>query len=389
MIFKSSFPNAPDVAVVISGRSVDYSSIQSVSVSIAENQHDIASISFTGLIPKGITDYIGAPVYISIATSPAQVATFYGYVAYLSPEAQARQGLVNNSPFQNAQMICFGASYDMKAQKNRSWDNVSLPVIVETLASTYKYSYSVFNDPFIWTRLVQSKQSDWEFLANAVKALGYGMTINGTHIHVYDPHKAISRQLPYVELKTLRGAENSPQYVPGRIMEFTGTFGDITPDGTSSDFEYIGLDNTGDTVRANSSEEHSLLGEKVTSRFTHQIGTNITSVAMLKKFAEASGRVLYPYSATVTTTGIAEPVPNSVAKIDNYDSNFDGYWLIKEVTHTVTRSNYITELKLVTDSLSTTPPTIRPGAAYETPPPPKLNTLDRWESSKEYNNVYV
>jgi len=389
VIFKSSFPNAPDVAVVISGKSVDYTSIQSVSFSIAENKHDVATISFNGLIPKAITDYIGAPVYISIATSPAQVAYFYGYVAYISPESQARQGLINNSPFQTAHLTCVGASYDMKAQKNKAWDNVSLPTIVSTLASSYNYSYSVFNDPFVWSRLVQSKQSDWEFLANAVKALGYGMTINGTHIHVYDPHKALSRQLPYVELKTLRGAENSPEYFPGRIMEFTGTFGDITPDGTSSDFEYIGLDNTGDTITATSAEEHSLLGEKVSSRFTHQIGTNITSVEMLRKFAEASGRVLYPYTANVVTTGIAEPVPNSVAKIDNYDSNFDGYWLVKEVTHTVTRANYVTEMKLVTDSLSTLSPTVRPGAAYEFPPSPKLSTSDRWESALEYNNVYV
>lgn len=389
MIFKSSFPNAPDVAVVISGRSVDYTSIQSVSVSIAENKHDAASITFNGLIPKAITDYIGAPVYISISTSPAQVCTFYGYVAFVSPEAVSRQGLINNSPFQTARLTCFGASYDMKAQKNRVWDNVSLPTIVETMANNYRYSYSVFNDTFIWNRLVQSKQSDWEFLSNAVKTLGYGMTINGTHIHVYDPHKALSRQLPYVELRTLRGVNNSPRYTPGLIMEFTGTFGDITPDGTSSDFEYIGLDNTGDTVTATSAEEHSLLGEKVSSRFTHQIGTNITSVAMLKKFAEASGRVLYPYTATVVTTGIADPVPNSVAKIDNYDSDFDGYWLVKEVTHTVTRSNFITELKLVTDSLSTSEPTVRPGASYEFPPAPKLSTSDRWESSTEYNNVYV
>lgn len=389
MIFKSSFPNAPDVSVLISGQDVNYSSIQTVSVSIAENQHDMATLTLTGLIPKAITDYIGAPVFISIAVSPAQVCSFYGYVAYIAPESQTRQGLVNNSPFQTAKIVCFGASYDMKAQRNKAWDNVTLSSIVDTLALRYKYSYSVFNDPFVWSRLVQTKQSDWEFLAGVVKSLGYGLTINGTHIHVYDPHKALSRQLPYVSLKNLRGAQRSPEHAPGRIMEFTGTFGDVTPDGTSSDFEYIGLDNSGNTVTATSAEEHSLLGERASSRFTHQIGTNITSTSMLKKFAEASGRVLYPYCAHVTVTGIPDPVPNSVVKIDSYDSNFDGYWLVKEVTHTITRSNYITNLKIVTDSLSTSPPTVRPGAAYETPPSPHLATTNRWESSLEYNNVYV
>ena len=64
MIFKSAFPNSPDVSVVFSGVSVDYTSIQTVSIDIAENQHDMAIIEFVGLLPKAITDYVGTPVYI-------------------------------------------------------------------------------------------------------------------------------------------------------------------------------------------------------------------------------------------------------------------------------------------------------------------------------------
>ena len=54
MIFKSAFPNSPDVSVVLSGVSVDYTSIQTVTIDIAENKHDMATIEFVGLLPKAI-----------------------------------------------------------------------------------------------------------------------------------------------------------------------------------------------------------------------------------------------------------------------------------------------------------------------------------------------
>lgn len=105
MIFKSSFPNSPDVTILISGVAVDYTSIQSVTLDITENQHDMATITFTGLIPTAITDYTGAPVYISISLSPTQISSFNGYVTYIEPVMESRKGLINNSPVQTATAV--------------------------------------------------------------------------------------------------------------------------------------------------------------------------------------------------------------------------------------------------------------------------------------------
>jgi hypothetical protein len=389
MIFKSSFVGSPDVAVVISGVSVDYASITSVSVDITENNHDMAVITFAGLIPKAITEYVGAPVYISVATSPSQICSFYGYVAYTAPEAYTRRGLVNNSPFQSARVVCFGASYDMKAQKNKAWNSVSLLDVVSTLADTYKYSYSIPEDSFVWPRIIQTKQSDWSLLEYAVDSLGYDMTVNGTHIHIYDSYKAISRKLPYVELKTVRGAEGSPQYVPGAIMEFDGTFGDVTPDGSSNNYKLTGLDNFGKIVNTDDIKEWSEFGEKVESRFTHELTYNTNSVEMLNRISKSIHKKYYPYNANVTVTGTVDALPGSVTKVDNYASQFDGYWVVKKVKHLVTRSNFVTELKIATDSTNISPPVVSAGSAYQEPPTPKLSTDSRWESSREYKNVYI
>lgn len=390
MIFKSNFPNSPDVSVVLSGVSVDYTSIQTVTIDIAENQHDMATIEFVGLLPRAITDYVGTPVYIAISVSPAQITSFYGYVTYVEPEMTTRLGLVNNSPVQAATVVCFGASYDMSSTKNKVWENITIPNLVEKLADTYNYSYSVPSDYFVWNRLLQNQQSDWSFLKETCSAIGYLLTTNGTHIHVYDPYKAIGRKLPYVELVTVRGASGDMVYVPGRIMEFTGTFGNVTPEGNSNRLDYVGIDSSGKPISsAIDGDTFSKLGEVVPSRYTTTVNTNVSSVEMLNRFASGEVRKNYPYNAKVVVTGIPDPVPGSIAKIDNYDSNFDGYWIVRSVKHTVTRSNFLTELTISTDSTNGKSPEVDPVTAYAQPPVPVLSTTNIWNASKASGEVYV
>lgn len=389
MIFKSQFPGSPDTSVVISGVSVDYTSIESVRVDLHEGLHDYAEIVFVGLPPRAITDYIGAPVYISIAGSPASICSFFGYVSFVEPEMVTRRGLVNNSPVQRARVGCMSASFDMTNEKNRVWENISLPNLVSKIADEYNYSYSVPEDHFTWGRLLQNRKSDWALLKDACHSIGYYITTNGTHIHVYDPYKAIGRQMPYVELTSVRGSDGSATYYPGRIMEFTGTFGDITREGKFRKIELVGVDSFGSVVTAEAGDDvYTKLGEKVEPRYKDQVGTNTSSVEMLNRYAEGAARGQYPFNATASVTGVANVVPGSVALINNYDSDFDGYWLVQGVRHMVTRSNYVTELDMVTDSTSRARPTVDPVAAFVQPPEPRL-TNNRWESTTVFEDVYV
>lgn len=391
MIFKSGFPNSPDVEIIISGMSVDYTSIESIEVDFEENAHDMAVISFVGLPPRAITDYVNAPVQIKIETSPARQCQFYGYVCYVEPSMVTRRGLVNKSPVQRARVVCFGVSIDMAEKKNKVWENIPLPQLVQKLADQYDFSYSVPDDYFTWTRLLQNNESNWELLVKTCNSLGYFVTAHGTNLHVYDPYKVISRQLPYVELMTVRGLSGATTYAPGNVLEFAGTFGEYTPDGHASTYRFVGIDNSGNVITSEGDESNltfSGLGEKVTSKFVNTITKDVTSLDMLKRFAGAALRSRYPYNATAITTGIPEPVPGSVAKIKEYDSNFDGYWLVRKVKHRITRSNYITELSLSTDATSKSTPSIRPVAAFKEPPGSALYG-DRWVSIRSMEDVYA
>ena len=389
MIFKSTHPGSPDVSVVLSGVSVDYTTIQSVTVDIHENMHDMATITFSGLIPVGITDYIGVPVYISIAAGIGRSVEFYGYVSFIEPLMDTRKGLINNSPVQSAVATCMGASYDMVSPKHRTWEKITLPQLVESIATTYGYSYAVPADSFVWQRLLQNGISDWDLLSKACQAIGYSVTMSATHIHIYDPYKTISRQLPYAELVTVKGAYGDIQYAPGRIMEFKGLFGNTTLDGTVYNYDFVSIDSSGKLIQTSTSNESfSKYGELVERSKTAEMSANVTSQEMLNKVAEASTKSNYPYNATVLTTGIPDPVPGSVVKIDKYASNFDGLWLVRGVKHTISRSNYITELTISTDSNTGKQYETNPGSAFKTPPVPQLNN-NKWVASVDFGDTYV
>ena len=388
MIFKSSFPNSPTVKITIDGVPVDYTSIESIQFSFSENEHDFAEFTFTGLVPKAVTDYLNRPVFISIQYSPTQVSNFYGYISFIEPEAITRKGYVNKSPIQKAHVVCFGASYDMKAKKSRSWDLQNIKNIVSTIATEYSYSYAVPDDSFIISRLVQSQESDWELLVKACSMLGYRVTASGGHIHVYDPYKTISRAMPYAELTTLSNEQGNASYYPGRVMEFRGTFGSLTPLGSSNTFTFETLDNDGKLLTYSTDGESMGLGLVFPARFNDTVTFNTTSKEALEKYALATKKNRAPFHAGVTVTGIPEIIPGSLVKLSKYDSRFDGFWMVQKVTQKVTRSNYITELCIVRDSTNESNPVIANGQPYVFPDPPVLKK-GVWVAETRTENVYA
>jgi hypothetical protein len=388
MIFKSSFPNAPTVNMVIDGVSVDYTTIDSLVIKSSENEHDYAELSVVGLVPDYVTDYIDRPVYISIEYSPTQVSTFYGYVAFVTPEAVTRKGYVNKSPLQKTIISCLGSSYDMKAKKSRVWENVTLVQVVEKIAKEYKYSYQVPNDDFVFSRVKQSNESDAELLIKLCKSFGYRVTFSGAHIHIYDPYKSVSRNMPYAELTTLFGNEANFTFLPGRVLEFTGTFGYLTPEGKSNQYKIETLDQNGGVITYTTSNGGMGVGDPLPARFVDSIPISLVSYASAKKFGDSLVRNNIPFNAKAVVTGVPELMPGALIRLDKYDAKFDGFWMVSGVTQSVSRSNYITELDLVKDSLKNDEPIIFRGSPYIFPEPPVLNN-ERWISDKLLSSVYT
>lgn len=388
MIFKSDFPNAPVVRMAIDGVAVDYTSVESLEISFNENEHDYAKFTFVGLVPRAVTEYINRPVYISIEASPDRKAVFYGYVGYVEPEAIARRGHINNSPIQRAHLVCFGTSYDMKEKHSAVWEGYSITKLVSKLAENYKCSYAVPSDSFIIPRIVQQNESDWSLLVRACKMVGYRVTVRNAHIHVYDPYRTIARSMPFAQLTTITDQVENASYQPGRVMEFRGSFGQLTPKGSSNNFNVQTLDNQGTLKNYETASDSMGLGQVLESRFTDTITLNATSQEAVTKYAMATIKNRAPFHAETVVTGLPEVLPGSLVNLAGYDSRFDGFWMVSGISHKVTRSNYISELSIVRDSTNESEPTVVSGNIYVPPDDPILRQ-GTWIAAVQDGQVYV
>lgn len=357
MIFRSQNPTSPTVDITINNVYVDYTRIVQIELELSENKHDLVKIVMAGIPPMAITDYVHAPVSLSWFQN-AMGNDFKGYVVFVDPEYKNNQGVVNNSPFQLTTLYCFGVSYDMKAKVTKSWEASTLQQIVKELSDKYQYSYSIPEDSYVFPRLVQSEESDWEFLVRICHYLGYSVTMHETMIHIFDRYKSIGRQIS-MHLLESPASSSDLKVRPGRILSFKGTFGNVTLTSTSNDEVVTSLNSSGKMVTRETVSRDSGFGRELSARFKDQLATNLVSDGSAETMLAARARHKFPYEATIDLTGTAGIRPGGIVDVRKFNSNFDGLWYVSSVCHTITFDKFFSQVTVLRDSTSDDPFKIR------------------------------
>lgn len=387
MIAKSNSPLSPDVMITINGVEVDYTSIYSFTLSLDENMHDMCTIRMRGIPPRAITDYIDAAVRVSLSSGPGRTQEFCGYVAYIEPTSETRQGLINGSPFQDADIVCLGASMVMKGHKSRVWENTSLSLIAQKMAKDYDFSLDVQVDPYAYPRIVQKAESDWEFLVRVARLCGARVSLHGTHLWIWDPYKALGRQRSYERLTTVR---NRMDAVPGVILSFDGSFGLMSPDGQSTKFTLAALDKSGTivSVSSNTVDSGSWTGAGHRSKFENFVPGTPQNTREAIKALEVADKETFAFNATVEVTAGAGIVPGGVVEVSEYNADFDGLWYVSSVKHHMGASQYITELGIGRDFTTTNEFSIPKVTTHTQQPDPTFKN-NRWMSTNKRVKKYV
>lgn len=388
MIFQSPNPLSPKVTIEFDGVAVDYKSIHSINLSLEENKHDVAVVTLNGIPPKAITDYIDAGVIITASIGPGRDITFCGYVTYVEPESTTYASVINNSVFQKARVVCFGSSVAMKSTVTRVWENVSTVTLAKTLASKYSFSLEVFKDQFALPKIIQTKQSDWEFLTSFCKKYGYAVTVHGTNMRIWDINKALGRRQSFEVLSTPKSVNDLQ---PGSIIKFSGTFGYLTPEGKSYNYSVESIDNSGKIAKTTGRTSDSSLmwsGVGKPTKFNSSLTVSSNSVYESEKIIEASFKNALPFNARVETAAALGTVPGGVVLIEGYSSNFEGFWYVRGVEHEILGSNCISRLKLSKDFNTTNDAVFPPSEISESHPTPKF-IEKTWRASVEKVSVYV
>jgi len=377
MIVKAPYGLSPTFELSIDNAAVDYHSLNRFEIDLSENQHDMLSLELGGIPTRAITDYQNKGVLLTLNTGANYSCSFSGYVTDVHPVSRTYQGLVNNSPFQTATIVCLGASYAMRGKKNRVWDSYTLAAVAEDLCSTYGFSLDVPKDPLVYSPIAQVQESDWQFLVRYAKMLGYVVTAHGTHIHIFNPYCASDRAVSFNRLTTIRATQGDIAPAPGQVSEFRGTF-------TDDNFD----NDTVITVRQNGTEfdvssqgkhENALV---VHNRLNHMVDNYDAAVRMI----ETSRKQSYDYHAHAKVSGLAGCYPGGVVDLDNYNADFDGLWYVKGVKHTVSSGAFVTDLELCRNKDSELVD-FNNVQKFAVPPAPRF-VNGRWEATKKVINEY-
>ena len=389
MIFKTASPTSPDVEIFIDSVIVNYLSLQRISIEEKENNHTLMVLDFSGVPPEHLTDYVDKPVTTKITFPTLGGIEFFGYVGFLEPHSETNAGLVNQSPFQITRVYCFGASYIMKSKKAKAWENVTISDIAKNIAETYKFSVSVPNDSYKFSRLIQSNQSDWEFLKEVCKSAGYSVSARNTHIHIWDPFQAMTHRVSYAILKTIRGMQGNVLPSTGQVLNFDATIGNVSTVGerTPETIHFLDHSNKIVSIQGNLNDETSGLGTPLESPFSDIKSVNADSYAMANKVIKGSLRTKFSMSAVIQVTGDPTIKPGGIVKLSEYNTKFDGFWYVKSARHEITHSQLVTIIEVLKDSLDTAQITQTGVEEYVEPPTPYLLN-SRWVSSRDYVNVY-
>lgn len=388
MIFKSQNQISPDITVEIDGVSLDYKTIHSITINLEENKHDVATIVINGINPKAITDYVDAGVRITASIGPGRTVDFCGYVLYVEPESVSSASLVNSSVFQKAKVVCFGASVSMKSTKTRIWENVSSVSLATTLAEDHSFSLDVIKDDFLIPKMIQTKQSDWEFLSEFCKKYGYSLSVHGTHMRIWDNKKALGRQQSF---EVLSAPIKSTVVQPGFILKFSGTFGYLTPEGKSYNYIVESIDDRGNLIKTTGDSLETgatWSGVQNPKRYSSALNVSSNSVYESEKIIESNFKSKLPFNANVETVAALGTIPGGIVLLSGYDSKFEGFWYVRSVEHEIVGSNCMSRLRISKDFNTTNLAIMPPSELGQVPPRPKFVNKS-WKASLERVDIYV
>lgn len=370
-----------DLDVLVAEVPFNHALMRGVSIELDENQHDVAYIRVGGLPHKAVTEYRNAPVRIHYTTGGQQVHTFFGYIEEVRPRSVTTEGMISGSIIQEAVIVCFGVSYAMRGATTKSWGSRSLTSVAQELAYKYKLSLSCPNLPAVFDNLLQHGESDFAFLIRTAKEHGYCVSIHGTHIDVWDPYQALQRRKGLAYLRTLPGVKGQLNPSPGQILDFNGKFGRNSADGRYKNTEVTVMDKRGTTFEVSSADVFNTDAE-----FSNRHTTMLDSYAEAETTIEAAKRAEYDYTAKVQTLGVASAIPGTVVDVQGFNADYDGYWYVRGVKHTIATGVFTTEFDLGRNIISQFSPSVVDH--FRTPPAPSY-IGGKWQASRLKSYIYA
>ena len=194
---------------------------------------------------------------------------------------------------------------------------------------------------FVWDNLVQTGESDWQFMVHLAETLGYHLVTRSTGIRLVDPYKAI-RSAPVATRFTMH---------PQVILTFrpvlsanSQDYGEYTIDTLDDRGQYVQM--TSAAFPASGLGRVQVPTTKV-KRITRPVGSTTEARIML----EATQRSHWPLRARLRAQGLTRVHPGVVVSIEGVEPEYAGLWYVLEATHDLTTAIHTVDCQVVRDAV--------------------------------------
>lgn len=331
--------------------------IRPTTASLQQRQyfHDILTLEYSGIANISVeTINTGVPVKFTWTQGNRQ-KIWYGYVAYVSRLSAAQ----SNKPIV---VRCVGSSFVLKKRSQKVYKNKTIPEVAALIAKEHGLKFLGENHTRRFDQLSLSGQSQWEWLHKNAARIGYAMYVTDTSL-VFKPIDTLLDEfladVPVFQFWS-EGIPRTYYQLDRTLDSFSVQKGEFIEDGSPTRVtkSVNGVDPvTGVPFGETFSPKDA--GKPLRSKVSDVIfqGFNTDEVANSKlaaKLASRGSAELARFNLPAKVVGQGDPrvFPYRMIYIDGINREFNGHWLVREVTHMFRYGgDYAVTMQIATDGV--------------------------------------
>jgi hypothetical protein len=314
---------------------------QSAQFTLSEGQHDQAVITVSSptlTTTEGLTDQ---PISFRWGVTP-RIEQFNGYIMDVK-ESTAEGSTVSLS----FTMSVLGATKAMFDGTPNFWTNKAIPSAVRDLAAKNQLGYAGHDHTYLWQALAQTSESDWAFVTNLVKRIGWQITNRYGVVMCHDPVKLFTESGMFTRL--VMGGATGLNLQADRIL---------------LDFQPI---EEADIINTNLGVQYGYFTSSGSPQIGKQPGdfrgyvfgadTVVADQEAAQQYTNAGNTDMdrWKQYALARIWGDADIYPGMCVEVVTTNkaylrTKYDGKWLVRSTSHQMDRQQYQTMLSLARPS---------------------------------------
>lgn len=314
--------------------------------------HEVAVVKFKDWDIRKTQINPGEPVKCILRGKDSS-REFVGYIHDIKPEITPGKNTTT--------MTIIGASYKLKQQRQRVFENVTASDVVKNIAQEYKLSAYVQDHPRVYDQIVQAGHSELQLMARLARQCGYSLRIENTAIYFQDLTTDFTKYRGTAQSFYMSGA-NEPK--GSTLYSFNLTLGESVryADAYKSAVQVGGVDPRNlETSLVTAQIREETLRENSKVEFFDSFDTKTVAPGYLPAVYEARAadqRNRFSYRARVQVLGTPTISPDKPVYLTGIGPEYSGYWVVLSSQHQIIETapnifQYTTFIEVGTDSIGT------------------------------------